>query len=439
MNITKHPIIIIGAGFAGLTAAKLLSDSGYDTLVIEAKPYIGGRTRTIDINGKGIDAGATWIHLYQGNPLTKIAKAYGFDVIKDDYEPVTGWDSQTGKPIEGIEDYFERASVARTAAIEFYREKRGNLTTEDFIDQYLSEQDWTATEKYYVRFVFRVMIEMDYAAEMNEVSLSDENFLSRFEDTDNEDALIIGGYATILNKIAANLKIELSTVVEAIDYSSDVIRIQTNKGVFECEKTIITVSLGVLKNDAIQFSPQLPQVKRDAIQGLGFGWMEKIVLTFEKRFWNEDKFILYVEESENGLVFPSISDFTKEVGIPTLGIYYGPKYAKHLADCTEEEVLNEILTRLKRIFGIEYLEPTGFHISRWTNDPHFYGAYSYSNSDDSLEHIQAIATPIEDKLFFAGEATSAEGQAYVHGALLSGIREALRLGASLKGDGFNEL
>ena len=418
---------------SGLTVAKLLHKSGFDVLVIEAKPHIGGRTYTKEINGKNIDTGATWIEMFKGNPMTKIAKAYGLKVVKDDYKSIVAWDEQIGSFVKDIEKYYELADKIWDAAIKFFKKKRGNKTVADFLESYLAKKNWSDKEKYYARFIFKIIIEMDYAGELDEVSLVDEYFIDTFDKKENEDALVIGGYKMILDKIKKGLKIELETVVNTIDYRKDRIKIKTDQGDFECDKVIFTASLGVLKSNAIRFQPKLPKAKRKAIQSLGFGFMEKIVLTFEKRFWKKKEFVLYLKDSGNGLAFPSISDFTNEVGCPTLGIYYGAKYAKWLAKHSDEEILEKVLGILEKIFNQEKLKPTDYHISRWTTDPYFKGSYSFSNSDNTEKDIRALEKPVDNKVFFAGEATSVEGQGYAHGALMSGIREAKRLGASLKG------
>jgi monoamine oxidase len=429
----KHQIIVIGAGMAGLTAAKLLHESGFDVLILEAQSHIGGRTYTKEINGENIDTGATWIEMFKGNPMTKIAKAYGIEVVKDSDEPVVAWDEKTSSFVENLEHYAELAEKTWDKAIKFFKKKRGDKKVADFLDSYLAKQNWSDEEQYYVKFIFKIWIEIDYAGKLDEVSLVDEYFIDTFKDKNDENALLIGGYKTIIDKIKKGLNIQLETIVETIDYRRETLEIKTNQGIFDCDKVIFTASLGVLKSNVIRFRPKLPKVKRKAIKTLGFGFAEKIILTFEERFWNDSKFILNLNEGENGLEFPSISDFTETVGCPTLGIYYSAKYAEWLMQYSDEDILKKILTTLEKIFNQQNLQPTDYHISRWTTDPHFKGAYSFSNSDKTLDDIRTLGKPVDGRLFFAGEATSVDGQGYAHGALMSGIREAKRLGASLKG------
>ena len=428
-------IIIVGAGIAGLTAAKLLDESGFDVTILEAKAWIGGRTHTLNIEGAGIDTGATWIHYRYGNPLTYIGEANGFKIIDDEDEPLGIWDEGQSRYLndDEQEEYMDAAEEARTAAVEFYKEKRFDKKTSDFFDIYIQDKDWATDKIRIVKFIYQIYVELDYAADFEKVSLSDENHISKFDNDGEVDALIIGGYDKITQLLAKNLDIRLSMPVKKIDYTSDKIKISTSKDTFECDKVIITVSLGVLKHNGIQFLPNLPEVKQTAIQNMTYGNLEKIILTFEEAFWKDRRYTIYFGKNENGVAFPTISNFTPFTNIPTLGIYYSGTFGEQMMQLTDQEILAKVLSLLEKLFDKENLKPTHFHISRWLSDPYFYGSYSFASADNTNEHIQNLGQPIDNRVLFAGEATSLEGQAYVHGGLLSGIREAQRLGASLDG------
>lgn len=438
MKNTNEKIIIIGAGFAGLTAGKLLHESGFDVTILEGDNRIGGRTNTIRLGKAIVDTGATWIHYKKGNLITALAKAYGFEVVNDDYEPYMIWDSENGEiPRKKRNKYLKAAEKARDAAIDFFQENQGNANTETFFDAYVNQKDWSPKKAKIVRFLYSCLLETDYGTSMDNISLSDERHITTFDKNYENDALIVGGYARLITKLRQKLDIRLSEVIEKIDYSKEnpanKIRISTQNNVFECDKVIVTVSLGVLKKEVIEFVPPLPPEKINAIQSMGYGNLEKIILTFDNVFWGEERLIYYYEQQEKHLPFPMILDFTETAGAPTLGLYCAANFANELLQKSDEDILEIVVETLQNIFGEAMERPTHHHISRWSTDPFQYGSYSYTCNDDVEEIITQLAKPIDDKVFFAGEATSLKGQAYVHGAMFSAIREAVRLGGDLNG------
>lgn len=428
---SKADIIIIGAGMAGLTAAKLLQDSGFQVVVLEARGRVGGRTHTLELGGVWLDEGGSWIHFQKGNPLTYIAEANGFEVIEDAYEPFYIWDEQQKEAV-GREclDYMEAAEKAIEVASTYFRKDRGKEHALSFIKDYIQQKKWTPAKSRMVHFLFAALLEPSYATALENISLVDEQFLSKFEDEDETDALIRGGYRQLINRFQEGLNIQLSTPVQHINYSGDSIQIATLNGQYECQKVILTVPLGVLKKETIQFTPPLPASKREAIFKIGFGNLEKVMLRFEAAFWGNIKHAIYLGDNKNGLEFPSILDFTEIAGKPTLVVFYSAQFAVEMQAKSDAEILTATLNVLEKTFDQASLQPSHYHISRWSNDPYSYGSYTYSQFPDTASHIDALAAPIADKVFFAGEATSKKGQGYVHGALLSGIREAQRFGAS---------
>ena len=134
-----------------------------------------------------------------------------------------------------------------------------------------------------------------------------------------------------------------------------------------------------------------------------------------------------IEETPNGFAFPSISDFTSITGFPTLAIYCAGAFARYLNRLNDKEVLEQVIGTLEQMYQVENLQPVNYHISRWLTQPFFKGSYSFSNTDDTEQYIKILAQPIDNKVFFAGEATSTEGPGYVHGAYLSGILASQRI------------
>lgn len=438
MTNKNDKIIIIGAGFAGLTAAKLLMESGFEVTVLEADNRIGGRTNTIQLGKATVDTGATWIHFKDGNPLTHMAELHGYQVFNDDYEPFNIFNSKKKKLSDKKKNkYIKLADKIRERAIEYFQENRGDKTTEDFFEEYVQSKNWSIKKIRFVKFLYSALLETDYAASIDKISLSDVRYITQFNKNYDNDGLIVGGFGKLVEILRQGLDIRLSEIVETIDYSknnnSNKIIITTNKGTFKCDKVIVTVSLGVLKNERIKFIPQLPYSKLNAIKSMGFGNLEKIILTFENRFWGKERLIYYYAQKDKNLPFPIIMDFTKVAGSPTLALYYAADFATELLKRPDIEILELAIGTLQNIFKRSTVKPINYHISHWSTDPFHFGSYSYSRNDEVGEIIKTLGEPIDNTVFFAGEATSLKGQAYVHGALLSGIREALRFGANLDG------
>jgi monoamine oxidase len=425
-------IIIIGAGYAGLTAAKLLHESGQEVLILEASETLGGRARTIHLDGAPLDAGAAWVHYKSGNIITKTAMANGLEIIDDQYEPSFIFDKKKGKTLSQKKQnrYLEAAEIARDLAIDFFDKKGRNSNTLEFLEKYLAKKSWSKNKKRIVRALYASLLETDYGADMKNVVLSDERYLTLFDCDEENDGKIVGGYEQLTAIFSKNLSIEYQTQVSAINYEDEKVVITTNKGIYTCEKVIVTVSLGVLKNEKIAFTPSLSKGKKSAIQKMGYGNLEKVVLTFEERFWEETQLIYYIEETKNGFAFPMICDFSKTSGVPALVLFYAGSFGEFLQKQSDDFIISKALDVLKNIFNKKDIQPKNHYISRWSTNDLFFGSYSYSSDDDVKKYIKSIRKPIDNKVFFGGEATSLKGQAYVHGAIFSGIREAKRLGAS---------
>jgi monoamine oxidase len=435
VNRNKSNIIIIGAGVAGLTAAKLLHEDGFDVMILEAKNRVGGRTHTIDLGGTKADAGASWIHYKNGNPITYIAQEYGFEIIEDVLKSFQIWDSQKGQKM-GLKRflYLSQADKIKELGIEKFQDNPNiGQTAADFFNHYAEDKKWNPQKERILRFLYKTLLEVDYAARIEDISFCDEYFLNYFEEENQMDGFLLGGYSQLVNLLSEGLDIQLSTVVERIDYTDSVVSIFTNQGQFECEKIVVTVPLGVLKTNAIVFNPPLPERKQKAIQSIGYGNLEKVIFTFDKSFSLKEKVLFYIGENENGLEFPLIYNASEISDFPTLIIFYAANFAKEMQEKTATEIANAAQKVLEKTLDIPNLKPRNIHVTKWSKDPYFLGSYSYSKTDSTESEMNTLTEPLENKVYFSGEATSPEGQGYVHGALLSGVREAKRLGASLKG------
>ena len=197
------------------------------------------------------------------------------------------------------------------------------------------------------------------------------------------------------------------------------VQLDTSHGPVTADRVIVTVPLGVLKAQTIAFDPPLPETKRRAIERLGFGLLNKVVLAFEEPFWPESPDMLGlvgpqqpVADLVNGLMF---ADTPLLVGLR------GGAAARSREELSDQDAIGEVLTAL------DAPEPTGALVTRWASDPYARGSYSFLAVGSSPADLRALAEPASERLLFAGEATQEDFFATVHGAYMSGIREADRI------------
>ena len=252
--------------------------------------------------------------------------------------------------------------------------------------------------------------------------------------------MIKGGYSTVVEALGKELLIHYNHVVTDISYSfkdSDLsdgqsrVKVSTSNGSeFSGDAVLITVPLGCLKAESIMFSPPLPQWKYSAIQRLGFGVLNKVVLEFAEVFWDDtvDYFGATAKETDlRGRCF-MFWNVRKTVGAPVLIALVVGKAAVDGQNVSPSDHVNHAVMVLRQIFGAASVpDPVASVVTDWGRDPFSYGAYSYVATGASGEDYDILGRPVENCLFFAGEATCKEHPDTVGGAMLSGLREAVRI------------
>jgi monoamine oxidase len=208
--------------------------------------------------------------------------------------------------------------------------------------------------------------------------------------------------------------------VTGVSYGASEVEIETSSGTYGARKIFVTFPLGVLKQGAVRFDPPLPASKRSAIERLEMGVLNKVYLKFSEAFWDEDvEGISYLGE-RNGewCDWLSFLPYTRE---PVLLAFHGGAKGFALEELSDEEIIDGAMNTLRVIYGDSIPQPEGFVITRWGKDPFAYGSYSHIPPFASGDDLDALFEPVDDVLYFAGEATSRSFPATVHGAYLSGI------------------
>jgi polyamine oxidase len=191
---------------------------------------------------------------------------------------------------------------------------------------------------------------------------------------------------------------------------------------------IVTVPLGVLKAGVISFRPKLPPRKIQAINNIGVGVVEKVILSFDDPFWRLSKTqprrVFYISDAQGE--FPAFIDASDSAGRPVLVAFLTGEHV-HLLETDAEAMVDRASQILKSIFGDKYRAQTSVHVTNWGTDPFSLGIYSTPTVGVTAEHYEQLAQPVGKRVLFAGEATYREHAGFVERAMGSGIREARRL------------
>ena len=406
-------VVIVGAGIAGLAAAAELQAAGWnDVVLLEARDRIGGRIWTSRIGGHPIDLGASWIHGDDGNPIAKIAAENNIQTLPTDYDNKSVYFqelSEVRPSMEHIVEGFWR-----------YAQQRPSVTLRRLYETYVKKSGLMEEEQHYLAYVLNTAIEHEFGADIDDLSLKS---ITGGKTWTGRDVLFPCGYEQIVEVLATGLDIRTGHAVSEIDYRGlDVVLTTATGATIEAAFVVVTVPLGVLKKSSITFIPELPPTNQRALDGLSMGVLNKTCLLFDEVFWPPNVELIGYVSSRPGQWAETISLY-RDTRRPILMMFNAGSYAGQTEEMSDDQVVHKALAALKGMFQT-VPAPKEALITRWLSDSWSHGSYSYVPVGSSFRLHDELAKPIENKVFFAGEATHVEYPATVHGALLSGVRAA---------------
>ncbi len=418
---TNADVLVLGAGIAGLAAARTLTDKGLSVIVLEARNRVGGRMWTDSSLGLPLDLGASWIHGVSGNPITKLAKQFGVKTVPTDDENGIAFaadgsalpDDEFTRMEALFEDIYEEVAAMQEDTDE-------DMSLQQAFDQVITSRNLSEADLRRLNYYAYLATALEYGADMKDLSLWEWD---QDEEFGGDEVIFPGGYNQITDGLAKGLDIRLGTVVKTVRYGSDGVEVETSVGLFVADKAVVTFPLGVLKQASVKFELPLPESKQVAIDRLGMGILNKVYLKFSEIFWDEDvQAISYIgEELGEWNDWLSFVPFTGE---PVLMAFHGGDKGFALEDLSDDEIRAGAMQTLRVMFGDDIPEPDGMLVTRWGKDPFAFGAYSHIPPFASGADYDALFAPVDDVLYFAGEATSREYPSTVHGAYLSGVAAA---------------
>jgi polyamine oxidase len=430
MNKIAGPVervVVVGAGIAGLAAASRLRQAGIDAVVLEARDRIGGRPHTVDLAGTPVDMGGSWIHHPIGNPLTAFCDDHG--IARDAGNPLpslSAFDMAERRRLDHaeVEFYAQTETDAFWDSTEALSQRLGpGASAHDAIETYVAECGLSPTVARRLRQELRAELEANAADSAENQSLRWISLAEVFEGELFGD-LPRDGYRSVVKQLATGLDIRLGVEVVSVEVDADGIRAACADGSVEAgSHAIVAVPLGVLKKGSPKFDPPLPAPMLRAVDALGFGRYEKIVLAFESAFWRDDGIShLIVFPSDEGEPSMWVFDLDAFAAGPVLCAHLFHTITPYALDRPPAQAVDWLRASLAEVFGRPVPEPVATAVTSWTTDPYTRGAYTQCPPGADPSMFDALGEPAHGRLLFAGEHTSSARSGYADGAYASGLR-----------------
>ncbi len=436
-------VLVIGAGFAGLSAARALRQSGWQVTVLEARNRTGGRVLSErDSHGQSFDLGPSWLHAGPQNPLKPLAAGANIATRVTDYGnlrfAVRGGASTQVLP---------RSDVLRFAQL--FSGEMGSAGLWAVIESLAADAAHNGSRQLSVADVFNAAVkrieavngpadrslvtlqrwvlesnlaapleEVGFAALLDESDTQDQNTL-----LPSDDRFVLGGMDQLTNLLALDLDIRLNDPVRRIEWRAGQVRVDTLQRSHEADAVIVTIPVGLLAKGAIEFAPALPPEKIAAAKLLPMGLLNKAYVRFAEPFWDTSVEFLaaYADPPPLFYAWLNLQRYTGQAAL--LGFTSGTR-ARDIERMSDDVVRAAIFARLRASRRQGLPAALELRVSRWGADPWAGGSYSYLGIGADADDRVTLGEPVSNTLFFAGEATHRDDPASVHGAWWSGLRAA---------------
>jgi monoamine oxidase len=398
-------VVIIGAGAAGIAAARRLQDRGRKVLLVEAMDRVGGRAHTITIEGLALDLGCGWLHSAERNPLARFAEAENAVIDRSQ----AAWRDQ----LRNLGFSAEQQRAAWQTYDSFDESLRDNPPPDDVAGHAIAhDHPWRG----YLDMISGAL----NGAELDLVSAKDQ--LAYDDSASERNWRLPGGYGTLIGGAARALPLSLATKVLAIDHHGARVGVETSKGRIEANAVIVAVPTNILARGDIAFTPAVDD-HLHAASCLPLGRVDKLFLAME----HKDAVPPETHLLGNPHTALTGSYYLRPFGRPLIECFFGGIAARAMEEAGDAGRMAFATEELSALLGNDFakrLQPIAG--SWWHKEATIGGAYSHALPGHSGKRA-ILATPVGERLHFAGEACSAHDYSTAHGAWQSGLDAADRV------------
>ena len=403
--MTHVDVVVIGGGAAGVAALRTLADAGKDVLLLEAKDRLGGRAHTVWTHGQPLDLGAGWLHSVEQNPWVALAEADGFTVDRT----LPRWREQWRDLGFSPED----RQAAGKAYAAFDRRMRNEPPPSDRAADALEPGcEWNG----YLDAI------SGYINGVGTGNVSIADYLAYDDAATETDWRVAEGYGALVARHAAGARVALGTPVTHIGGSAKVLRIETPRGPLTANAAIVTTSTSVLAAGAIGFDPRFDDALH-AAACLPLGLADKLFLAVDAAEQLEANAHLLGSPHSPVTATYTLCPF----GRPVIEAMFGGEGAQAMEAERLDGAAAFAIDELCALLGSDWRPRLRLVAgSAWGKDPHILGGYSHA-LPGSAAMRQVLATPLDERIRFAGEACSPTQFSTAHGAYKTGVDAARAL------------
>ena len=445
-----YDAVIVGAGWAGLGAAKSLKESGLQNiLILEARDRIGGRTHTMTDfypdSDDPVELGSEFLYTRWSNEVVDI---FDRDHIKyTEFRDTFATFTSAGR-LGSVEDQQLISDLWTHGFLEYAgsKSKEKDLDYDTLLSEYKEEEEEAlgSFDEQYLDLE-HAQISLEYAADTSQLSTRETLDFLRQGCMENDMAVSSvegGGYGKAFENLASDIadNIQLESVVTAIDYFQDdaVITYSGKDGSVaqaRASTVLMAVPLGVLKTNSIKFTPPLPARKKDAIENMGVGALDKFIMYWDDQamasapnfsaswdsYMDSDWLGLVTPETQTSEIWTTFLNTRPYTGKYSLTGWIAGMEALAMENLSDDIILKAVMSNLRTIFASDVVPPTRYVMTRWSQDEYTRGAYSFPLVGENFAETAAIlGKPVGETLFFAGEHTSTDWSGTTVGAFETG-------------------